>query len=136
MMLMLAGIEIRNLVAAAAVSELHLLQKPQLDEKLQAAIDSSQADFRMIGAQDHVHVLRADMLARTIHENLQNDLPLRRHLALCRLQTLLQVFHGICLCHISSPSIHQVGHNVLSQSMRIVYHSAQVFTIVYEDKVL
>ena len=38
MMLMLTGIQVRNLVAAAAVSELHLLEKPQLNEKFQTAI--------------------------------------------------------------------------------------------------
>ena len=86
MMLMLTGIEIRDLIAAAAVAELHLLEKPELDEKFEASIHGRQADLRVIGAQDSMHILGADMLTGTIHEDLQNDLPLRRHLMLTFLQ--------------------------------------------------
>ena len=47
----------------------------------------------MIGAQDSMHILGADMLTGTIHEDLQNDLPLRRHLMLTFLQPLPQILH-------------------------------------------
>ena len=70
MVLMFAGIQIRNLVAAAAIAKFHLLKQTQVNKQFQAAVDGGQADLRMVGAQDSMNILRTDMLARTIHENL------------------------------------------------------------------
>ena len=82
-----------DLVAAAAVAELHLLQDAELREKLEAAVDRGEANFGLVVAQDAVDILSRKVLARMIEEDLEDDLALRCHLVLALLQHALEVVH-------------------------------------------
>ena len=54
-----------------------------------------------------------------IDGNLQNRLPLRRHIMLPCLQTQLQIVHCKCLCHKTYPFIYLITRHVL----RLITHS-------------
>ena len=111
-----------DFIAAASIAELHLLQDAEVRKQFERAIDGREADLGFPLAQDVVAVLCREMFARMVEEDLQDDLALRRHLVLALLQLLLEVFHGICLCHtISIPFVQGLAEisntNIITKTM-------------------
>ena len=91
--MMLRRVRPVDLIAAAAVAELHLLQDAELREQLEAAVDRGEANLGFVVAQDAVYILSRKVLARMVEEDLEDDLALRRHLVLALLQHALEVVH-------------------------------------------
>lgn len=75
-MIHVLGVCLHQLISAASIPEIHLVQKPQFFQKIQGSVDGSQTDIFPFFPAKLVKFLCAEVSLLVIHENLQHQLAL------------------------------------------------------------